>query len=101
MTMSHTTNTTKDYQFRLYVAGASPGSVKAIANMRHIGDFLLAGEYGLEIIDIYLTPERASLDDIIAVPTLILDAPGQERRVIGDLGDHKKVLAALSISPIG
>ena len=93
------TQTDDGYRFRLYVAGVTPSSLRAIANMRHIGDHLLGTQYDLEIIDIYISPERASLDDIIAVPTLILASPGPQQRVIGDLADHNKVLAALSITP--
>ena len=87
------------YRFRLYVAGGSPHSVRAIARLRQLADRHLAGRYELEVIDLREQPGRASEDDIMAVPTLIMTHPGPSRRIIGDLRDEAQVLSALDISP--
>ena len=87
------------YKLRLFVAGASPNSIKAINNLKEICERHIAGLYSLEIIDIYQEPALAKKEQIIALPLLIKKSPGAERRLIGDLSDTGKVLKALSIIP--
>lgn len=87
------------YVFRLYVAGGSLNSTRAVANLRRIADRHLQGRYEIEVIDLRLQPGLASEDDIVALPTLIMVSPGV-RRIIGDLGDEARVLAALDIPPV-
>jgi circadian clock protein KaiB len=82
---------------RLYVAGTSPKSLRAIQNAKEICDEHLAGRYELQIIDIFQQPTLAKDDQILAVPTLIKKLPAPLRRFIGDLSDRKVVLVGLDL----
>ena len=73
------------HQLRLYVAGSSPRSLQAVQNVTHLCESEMAGRYHLEVVDIYKEPRRAAQDRIIAIPTLIREAPGMLRRMIGDM----------------
>ena len=88
------------YVLRLYVTGSTPRSTKAIENIRKICDAHLKDHFELEVVDIYQNPAAASEGQIIAAPTLVKLLPEPLRRVIGDLSDHERVLAGLSIVPI-
>lgn len=82
---------------RLYVAGTSPKSLRAIQNAKEICDEHLDGRYELEIIDILQQPALAKDDQILAVPTLIKRLPAPLRRFIGDLSSRKVVLVGLDL----
>lgn len=97
-TTTSTRSSENAYMLRLFVAGASPNSVRAINNLKEICDLYLAGKYSLEIIDVYQQPAIAKIEQIIALPLLIKQFPEPRRRLIGDLSDRNKVLKALSIS---
>lgn len=86
------------YRLRLFVAGASPNSTRAIANLKMICESYLKGNYSLEIIDIYQQPLIAQSEQIVALPLLIKKSPGAERRLIGDMSDKQRVLRGLGIS---
>ncbi len=85
------------YRLRLFVAGAAPTSVRALQRTREVCERHLAGRYELEVIDVHQRPERASEDDIFAIPTLLKELPAPLRRVIGELSDEGRVLIALGI----
>jgi circadian clock protein KaiB len=85
---------------RLYVAGETPRSLRAIDNLQRICENEPVGRYNIEIIDLLQDPRRARDDQIIAVPTLVRQLPRPPRRVIGDLSDAGKVLAGLQIAPV-
>ncbi|MGZ3757003.1 MAG: circadian clock KaiB family protein [Mucilaginibacter sp.] len=87
-----------NYRLRLFVAGASPNSTRAIANLKMICESYLKDNYSLEIIDIYQQPLIAQSEQIVALPLLIKKAPGAERRLIGDMSDKQRVLRGLEIS---
>ena len=87
-----------EYILRLFVAGASPNSVRAITNLKNICETHLLGRYDLEIIDVHQQPAVAKEEQIIALPLLIKKAPLPLRKLIGDLSDTNKVLRALSLS---
>ena len=82
---------------RLYVTGNTLRSTRAVDNARRLLETHAAGRFELEVIDIYLHPEAAIAAQIIAAPTLVKLRPGPLRRVIGDLSDSNKVLAALGV----
>jgi circadian clock protein KaiB len=82
---------------RLYVTGNTTRSTRAVDNVRRLLETYAAGRFELEVIDIYLHPEAAIAAQIIAAPTLVKLRPGPLRRVIGDLSDSNKVLAALGV----
>ncbi len=85
------------YRLRLYVAGMTPRSARAVANIKEICEEHLKGRYALEVIDIYQQPVLARGDQIIAVPTLIRRLPLPLRRLIGDLSDRERVLIGLDL----
>ena len=93
---------TGPHELRLYVAGSSPRSLRAVQNVKRICEAELAGKYYLEVVDIYQEPRRATEDQVIAIPTLIKEAPGVIRRLIGDLSDTsllRKNLGLLDAGP--
>jgi circadian clock protein KaiB len=90
---------TRDYVLRLYVAGSTPKSIRAIENLKRICEDELAGHYDLEIIDVYENPQAASEDQVLAVPTLVKRLPLPFRKLIGDLSNEGCVLQCLSFKP--
>jgi circadian clock protein KaiB len=85
------------YVLKLYVAGQSPKSVNAIANIKKICEENLQGRYELDVIDLYQQPQLAQGEQIIAVPTLIRKLPVPLRRIIGDMSNTERVLVGLDI----
>ena len=85
------------YFLKLYVAGLSPKSAIAIANLNKICEGYLQGRYQLEVIDLYQQPQLAEGEQIIAIPTLIRTLPPPLRRIIGDLSNTERVLVGLDI----
>jgi circadian clock protein KaiB len=89
----------KKYVLRLYIAGATPKSTRAIMNVRKICEEHLKGRYELEVIDIYQQPILAKGEQIIAAPTLLKKLPLPLRKFIGDMSDTKKILVGLDLRP--
>ena len=85
------------FELRLYITGATPNSVKAIANIRNICELHLKDRYALQIIDVYQNASLAQQEQIIALPLLIKKLPLPERKLIGDLSETEKVLKALGV----
>lgn len=86
-----------NYELCLYVAGMTPNSARAISNLKKICEEHLAGQYDLNVIDVYRRPTLAKGEQIIAAPTLIKKLPLPMRKLIGDMSDRKKVLIGLDI----
>nr|WP_276556761.1 circadian clock KaiB family protein [Rhodoblastus acidophilus] len=82
---------------RLYIAGGSPRSQAALANLKGVCDEYLPGRYELEVIDLVAHPERARADQIVAVPTLVRRLPPPITKIIGDLSMKERVIVALDI----
>ena len=89
------------YNLRLYVAGQSPKSMAAIANLRRLCDEHLVGCHSVEVIDVSKDPARAVADQIVALPTLVRRLPPPIKRIIGSLADAEKVLVGLEIRKVG
>jgi len=87
------------YNLRLYVAGQTPKSMAALANLKKLCEKHLAGRYTVEVIDLMKDPALAQRDQIIAIPTLIRHLPEPLKRIIGDLSNTEKVLVGLDILP--
>ncbi len=85
------------YILRLYIAGTSPQSVRAIANVKKICEENLRGHYELQVIDLYQQPQLAQGEQIIAAPTLIKKLPLPLRRIIGDMSSTERVLVGLDL----
>lgn len=82
---------------RLYVAGSTPQSSRAIRNLKAICETNLPGRYVLTVVDLYAQPELAREDQIVVAPTLVRQSPLPIRRVVGDLSNTHRVLAALDL----
>jgi circadian clock protein KaiB len=89
------------YNLRLYVAGQTPKSLAAVANLKRICEENLAGRYTIDVIDLLVTPQLAEGDQIVAVPTLVRRLPPPIKRIIGNLSDTERVLVGLDIRPKG
>ena len=87
------------WHLRLYVAGQSPKSLRAFANLTELCEEHLAGRYEIEIIDLVEHPALARSDDILAIPTLVRRLPAPLRKIIGDLSDTERVLVGLRLEP--
>ena len=94
---THTASGEQRYLLRLYVAGATPRSTRAIVNIKQICEEHLHGRYELEVIDVYQEPARAASEQIIAVPTLIKQLPFPLRKFIGDMSDTERILIGLDL----
>ena len=97
-------NLTKDpkpqndaWVLRLYVAGQTPRSVTAFANLKKICADHLADKYRIELIDLLENPQLARRDQIVAIPTLVRNLPTPMRKIIGDLSNTDRVLAGLDL----
>ena len=85
------------YVLRLYVAGASPQSMKAITNLKRICEEYIPHRYDLEVINIYQQPVLLEGEQVIATPTLIKKLPLPLRKFIGDLANTDKILLGLDL----
>jgi circadian clock protein KaiB len=88
------------WELRLYVAGQTPKSVAALANLKKYCEQHLLGRYKLEVIDLLQHPQLAEGDQILAIPTLVRKVPVPIRKIIGDLSNEERVLVGLDIRPI-
>lgn len=88
----------KRWLFRLYVTDGTMRSVAAVHNLKAICGECLAAPYDVEVIDLAMHPERAKMDNIIGVPTLVKMAPKPGRRMVGDLSNRGKTLAWLGLT---
>lgn len=86
-------------ELRLYVAGQTPKSLKALFNLNKICSEHLQGRYKLHVIDLMEKPQLAQGDQILAIPTLVRKLPQPMRKIIGDLSDTERVLVGLDVRP--
>lgn len=87
------------WELRLYVAGQTPKSLQAAANLQRICEEYLPGRYKIEVVDLLKNPRLAKEDEIVAIPTLVRKLPDPIRRVIGDLSNVEKALIGLQLRP--
>ena len=87
------------FLLRLYVAGQTPKSMTAFANLKNICEEHLAGRYKIEVVDLLKNPTLASGDQILAIPTLVRKLPEPVRKIIGDLSNTERVLVGLDLLP--
>jgi circadian clock protein KaiB len=87
----------KLWELRLYVAGQTPRSRAAMANLQKICEEHLAGRYAIEVIDLLEHPQLSRGDQILAIPTLVRKLPKPMRKIIGDLSDTQRVLIGLDL----
>ena len=89
----------KEWNLRLYVAGQTPRSIAAFANLKRICEEHLSGRYTIEIVDLLKHPQLAAGDQIVAIPTLVRKLPEPLRKIVGDLRDSERALVGLQIRP--
>jgi circadian clock protein KaiB len=82
----------------LYVAGQSPKSLRAFANLKAVCEQYLPGRYDIEVIDLVEHPSLARTDDILAIPTLVRRLPAPIRKIIGDLSNTERVVLSLRLA---
>ena len=87
----------REYVLRLFVAGMTARSTRAVENIRALCDRYLPGAYDLEVINLYEHPVLASGEHIIAAPTCVREFPLPPRRVIGDMSNSARVLVGLDL----
>jgi circadian clock protein KaiB len=97
--ISETEDNPEFWVLRLYVAGQTPKSLTAFANLKKICEEHLAGKYSIEVIDLLENPQLAEGDQILAIPTLVRKLPEPIRKIIGDLSNMEKVLIGLNLIP--
>jgi len=88
------------WKLRLYIAGQTPKSIRAIANLNAVCEKHLKGHYQIEVIDLLENPHMARGNQIVALPTLERELPVPIRRIIGDLSDTERVLIGLALQLI-
>jgi circadian clock protein KaiB len=89
-----------EWKLRLYVAGQTPKSLTAFANLRRICEEHLAGCYQIEVIDLMKHPELAQTDQIIALPTLVRKLPEPIKRIVGDLSNSERVVLGMNLEKL-
>ncbi|XHX77955.1 MAG: circadian clock protein KaiB [Stenomitos frigidus ULC029] len=87
----------KTYVLKLYVAGNTPSSIRALKVLNEILEQDFRGVYALKVIDVLKNPQLAEEDKILATPTLSKILPPPVRKIIGDLSDREKVLVGLDL----
>ncbi len=87
------------WDLRLYVAGQTPKSILALANLKRYCEKHLQGRYHIEVVDLVEHPQLAEGDQIVAVPTLVRKLPPPLKRIIGDLSNKERVLVGLDLKP--
>jgi circadian clock protein KaiB len=85
------------HRLRLFIAGQTLRSERAVANLRRICDQVLPNDYELQIVDVFEQPHLAEQDHVLVTPTVIKQVPPPARRVLGDLDDEERVLRGLSL----
>ena len=92
--------TPETWELRLYVAGQTPKSVEALANLKRYCEQHLQGRYQLQVIDLLQNPHLAAGEQILAIPTLVREVPAPIRKIIGDLSNEEHVLVGLDVRPV-
>jgi circadian clock protein KaiB len=85
------------WELRLYVAGQTPRSLAALANLKKLCEAHLKGKYRIEVIDLLVHPELARADQIVALPTLVRRLPPPLKRIIGDLSNRERTLVGMDL----
>ena len=95
----HSPAETETWELRLYIAGQTPKSVTAFANLKQLCEEHLPGRYKIEVIDLMQNPQLAAGDQIVAIPTLVRKLPEPLRRIVGDLSNTERTLVGLQLRP--
>jgi circadian clock protein KaiB len=85
------------WELRLYIAGQTPNSIAAVANLKKICEEQLKGKYRIEVIDLLKKPQLAKGDQIVAIPTLVRRLPPPVKKIVGNLSKTERALVGLDI----
>ena len=88
------------WKLRLYVAGQTPKSIRAFANLKVLCEKHLKGRYRIEVIDLLENPQLARGDQIVAIPTLVRRLPPPIRTIIGDVSNSARLLVGLDLRKV-
>ena len=88
------------WNLRLYVAGQTPKSLRAFANIKVLCEEHLRGRYQIEVIDLRENPQLARSDQIVAIPTLVRRLPLPLRTIVGDLSNSVRLLVGLDLRKV-
>jgi circadian clock protein KaiB len=88
------------WKLRLFVAGQTPKSIRAFANLEVICEKHLKGRYQIEVIDLLEHPDMARGNQIVALPTLVVNLPLPVRQIIGDLSNTDRVLVGMALQKV-
>ena len=88
------------WKLRLFVAGQTPKSIRAFANLEVICEKHLKGRYQIEVIDLLEHPDMARGNQIVALPALVVNLPLPVRQIIGDLSDTDRVLVGMALQKV-
>jgi len=88
------------WELRLYIAGQTPNSMVAIANLKRICEEQLKGKYRIEVIDLVKRPQLAKGDQIVAIPTLVRRLPPPVKKIVGNLSKTERALVGLDLQPV-
>ena len=94
------TKASTEYLLRLYVAGQTPRSLQAFANLKRICEEHLAGRYQIEVIDLLVNPALARGDQILALPAVVRQLPPPVKKIIGDFSNAERLLVGLDLRPL-
>ena len=90
----------QEYLLRLYVAGQTPKSLQAFANLKEICETHLKGRYRIEVVDLIQNPALARGDQILALPAVVRQLPPPVKKIIGDFSNAERVLVGLDLRPV-
>jgi len=93
------TRRSESYLLRLYIAGQTPDSIAAVANLKKICENKLPGKYRIEVVDLLKKPQLAKGDQIIAIPTLVRRLPRSVKKIVGNLSKTESVIVGLDLQP--
>jgi circadian clock protein KaiB len=96
---AHEQSEAEVWELRLYVAGLTPRSLAAFANLKRICEEHLSGRYNIEVVDLKEHPHLAAGDQIVAIPTLVRKLPEPLRKIVGDLSCTERALVGLQLRP--
>ena len=85
------------FDLKLFVAGATPRSLRAVSSVRRFCEARLEGRFHLNVIDVYADPKAARTHQIVALPTLLKLAPAPRRLFVGDMADLRPLARGLGL----
>jgi circadian clock protein KaiB len=89
----------EDYRLLLFVSGATPRSLRAVAAVRKLCEKSLAGRYTLDVIDAFRDPVAARDHQIVVLPTLLRLSPSPRLLLVGDMSETAPLAAGLGLPP--